>query len=552
VQQWSYCKFAERFPLHQNLVPDLPLWPALALERFSFTQAFSKKSSSGNDKPEKQCLHPTIFCSRVTAHKSGMANDQSTPQNEVMNGDEAAIFLKMPKSTLLKLCSEGQLPGVKVGRQWRFNRFALENWMRERDGEASNLPEESVGQPVEIDFPTKLQKAESTVTRQIKPVVEEMVGSVGDDDFDSVGEVREIDEFSGVSEVNEEPEEEEAPAKPAAKATRKTTIRSASALELMAQISEKSQSKKPSKAVPAAREPKIRKAVQPSSSARPAFRETTREHSSDSDAVEISRPYNKPGAVPLPPPRGGDRSGGGMNAFRKLAYWVVILVVLGAAGFGIKELLKPGEPAPSPLAKPKPQPSLPVLPEFQAVYKHNDNEESSKENFNMPQSASPAAAPMPAAVTDAIASPSPAPIALVEAPTPKPVTLTPEVPARTAPIAPVAQVGSAPQTDQNLEAINSLLPSLMELPGCVITSNKNEIRIKFEDGIFASGVKVDKKGREQLASGILAQISHPVVLKIHKQNPIPRHAVFFGQFANQLEKEKGLSRAPGAHHSKDF
>jgi flagellar motor protein MotB len=106
---------------------------------------------------------------------------------------------------------------------------------------------------------------------------------------------------------------------------------------------------------------------------------------------------------------------------------------------------------------------------------------------------------MPAAVTDAITSPSPAPIALVEAPTPKPVTLTPEVPARTAPIAQVAQVGSAPQTDQNLEAINSLLPSLMELPGCVITSNKNEIRIKFEDGIFASGVKVDKKGREQLA-----------------------------------------------------
>jgi flagellar motor protein MotB len=264
----------------------------------------------------------------------------------------------------------------------------------------------------------------------------------------------------------------------------------------MAQISEKSQGKKSSKAAPAPREPKIRKAVQPSASALPAFRETNRETSHDTDAVEISRPYNKPGAVPVPPSRNGDRSGGGMNAFRKLAYWVVILVVLGAAGFGIKELLNPGEPAPSPLAQPKPQPTMPVLPEFQVVYKHNDNEESSKENFNMPQSASPAAAPMPAAVTDAIASPSPAPIALVEAPTPKPVTLTPEVPARTAPI---AQVAATPQVDQNLEAINSLLPSLMELPGCVITSNKNEIRIKFEDGIFASGVKVDKKGREQLA-----------------------------------------------------
>lgn len=420
-----------------------------------------------------------------------MANDPTTPQNEVMNGDEAAVFLKMPKSTLLKLCSEGQLPGVKVGRQWRFNRFALENWMRERDGEATNLPEESVGDPVEIDFPAKLEKAESTVAHQIKPVVEEMVGSVGDDDFDSVGEVREIDEFSGVSEVIEQPGEEEAPAKPAAKATRKTTARSTSALELMAQISEKSQSKKSSKPAPAAREPKIRKAVQPPASSRPAFRETTRETSSDTDAVEISRPYNKPGAVPLPPSRNGDRSGGGMGAFRKLAYWVVILVVLGAAGFGIKELLNPGEAAPSPLAQPKPQPTMPVLPEFQVVYKHNDNDEPIA-----PQTASTAAAPMPAAVTEAIATPTPAPVALVEAPTPKPVTLTPEAPARTAPIAPVA---AAPQVDQNLESINRVLPSLMELPGCVITSNKNEIRIKFEEGVFASGVKIDKKGREQLA-----------------------------------------------------
>jgi flagellar motor protein MotB len=41
----------------------------------------------------------------------------------------------------------------------------------------------------------------------------------------------------------------------------------------------------------------------------------------------------------------------------------------------------------------------------------------------------------------------------------------------------------------------------------VITSNKNEIRIKFEEGIFASGLKVDKKGREQLAltGGLIAK-----------------------------------------------
>ncbi len=295
----------------------------------------------------------------------------------------------------------------------------------------------------------------------------------------------------------EQPEDEEpAATKATAKGARKPAPRSTSALDLMAEISEKSQSKKSSKAAPAAREPKIRKAVQPATTARPTFHESVRETSPDTDAVEISRPYNKPGSVP-PPPRGrnGDRPSGGFNAFRKLAYWVVILVVLGGAGFGIKELLNPSEPAPSPLAPPKPQTSLPVLPEFQVVYKHNDAEELAKENSTpAPTPVASIAAPMPPAVTDAIPTPTAPPaVALEEAPVSKTVALTPEVPARAAPVA------AAPALDETLESINRLLPSLMDLPGCIITSNKNEIRIKFEDGIFASGLKVDKKGREQLA-----------------------------------------------------
>jgi excisionase family DNA binding protein len=405
-------------------------------------------------------LHPKRFYSSLSTHKTGMANDQTAPQSDVMNGDEAAVFLKMPKSTLLKLCSEGQLPGVKVGRQWRFNRFALETWMREHHGEAASLPEESVGEPVEIDFSAKLQKAESTVAKNIKPVVEEIVGSVGDDEFDSVGEAVELDT---VGEVIEQPEEEPQ-AKPAPKTARKSPARSTSALELMAEISEKSQGKKSSKPTPAAREPKIRKAVQPSASARPAFRETTRETSLDSEAVEISRPYNKPGSVPIPPSRQNGRSNGGFNTFRKLAYWLVILAVLGGAGYGIKELLQPSELTPSPLAKPKPQATTPVLPEFQVVYKHNDSDDiaadaprssapSSPTNPTaQPSSAIPpvaaTAAPMPPGVTEALATPTPAPIALVESPTPKPVTLIPETPAPTPQphTAPIAAATPPPQT----------------------------------------------------------------------------------------------------------
>jgi excisionase family DNA binding protein len=110
-----------------------------------------------------------------------MDNDQSNPNNEVMNGDEAAAFLQMPKSTLLKLCSEGQLPGLKVGRNWRFNRTALEKWKSEKAGSEVDFTDDSevVGEPTPMDFADNLTEAEASVGKKIKEVVD----SVGGEDF---------------------------------------------------------------------------------------------------------------------------------------------------------------------------------------------------------------------------------------------------------------------------------------------------------------------------------------------------------------------------------
>ena len=46
-----------------------------------------------------------------------------------MDVTEAATWLNIPKTTLYKLCSEGELPAAKVGRHWRFHREILENWL---------------------------------------------------------------------------------------------------------------------------------------------------------------------------------------------------------------------------------------------------------------------------------------------------------------------------------------------------------------------------------------------------------------------------------------
>ncbi len=52
--------------------------------------------------------------------------------SDVLDADEASAWLKIPKSTLYKLCTEGDIPAAKVGRHWRFHRKTLESWLLSR------------------------------------------------------------------------------------------------------------------------------------------------------------------------------------------------------------------------------------------------------------------------------------------------------------------------------------------------------------------------------------------------------------------------------------
>jgi len=58
-----------------------------------------------------------------------MNEDEDSRANDVLNADEASAWLKIPKSTLYKLCTEGEIPAAKVGRHWRFHRETLEKWL---------------------------------------------------------------------------------------------------------------------------------------------------------------------------------------------------------------------------------------------------------------------------------------------------------------------------------------------------------------------------------------------------------------------------------------
>jgi len=51
--------------------------------------------------------------------------------DQVLTVDELAVYLKISRSTLYKLLSEGRVPGQRVGRHWRFSKEAIDSWLKE-------------------------------------------------------------------------------------------------------------------------------------------------------------------------------------------------------------------------------------------------------------------------------------------------------------------------------------------------------------------------------------------------------------------------------------
>ena len=50
--------------------------------------------------------------------------------------DELAAYLKRGRSTLYKMARNGQIPASKIGRSWRFDRGAIDEWLRQQSPQA--------------------------------------------------------------------------------------------------------------------------------------------------------------------------------------------------------------------------------------------------------------------------------------------------------------------------------------------------------------------------------------------------------------------------------
>jgi excisionase family DNA binding protein len=43
---------------------------------------------------------------------------------------EAAAYLRVPETEVLRLATQGELPGRKIAGEWRFLKAALQDWLR--------------------------------------------------------------------------------------------------------------------------------------------------------------------------------------------------------------------------------------------------------------------------------------------------------------------------------------------------------------------------------------------------------------------------------------
>ena len=63
-------------------------------------------------------------------HKErAMGKSSAVSDKDVLNVEEAAIYLGFSQYTIREKAREGEIPGRKMGKEWRFSRRALLEWL---------------------------------------------------------------------------------------------------------------------------------------------------------------------------------------------------------------------------------------------------------------------------------------------------------------------------------------------------------------------------------------------------------------------------------------
>ena len=64
---------------------------------------------------------------------SGFPNDK-----ELFDSEEVAEYLGVERTTVQRWCRSGHLRGLKIGKEWRIRRDALEDLLKQRENRANS------------------------------------------------------------------------------------------------------------------------------------------------------------------------------------------------------------------------------------------------------------------------------------------------------------------------------------------------------------------------------------------------------------------------------
>lgn len=53
--------------------------------------------------------------------------------DRIMTIAEVAEYLRLGEATIYRLAQEGKIPGIKVGRSWRFKKGIIDAWFRTKE-----------------------------------------------------------------------------------------------------------------------------------------------------------------------------------------------------------------------------------------------------------------------------------------------------------------------------------------------------------------------------------------------------------------------------------
>jgi nitrogen PTS system EIIA component len=54
-------------------------------------------------------------------------------RNRMLTAQELAAYLRVNRSTVYRLLKKGQLPGFRIGNEWRFRVDEIDRWFKDRD-----------------------------------------------------------------------------------------------------------------------------------------------------------------------------------------------------------------------------------------------------------------------------------------------------------------------------------------------------------------------------------------------------------------------------------